>query len=205
MAFICLSGSHFMKHKGEIIMSQDIQKIESPIMEGVKKNAGLTIATGIIMMLMGLLAMGSPFIAGLSVAVMVGVVLIIGGIGQLVFAFRTSKQILTIIFGVLTVIVGIYMLSNPSAALATLTVFLAAYLIVSGIFEAMMSFQVKPDKGWGWALFSGILSVLLGVMIWSQFPLSGAWAIGILVGVRLFFSGWTLLMFGFGVRQMTRV
>jgi len=78
-------------------MSQDIQKIESPIMEGVKKNAGLTIATGIIMMLMGLLAMGSPFIAGLSVAVMVGVVLIIGGIGQLVFAFRTSKQILTII------------------------------------------------------------------------------------------------------------
>jgi len=41
-------------------------------------------------------------------------------------------------------------------------------------FEAMMSFQVKPDKGWGWALFSGILSVLLGVMIWSQFPVSGA-------------------------------
>ena len=185
-------------------MSQEIQNINSPFLEEIKKNSGLTIATGVIVLLMGLLAMGSPFIAGLSIAMVVGILFIIGGIGQLAFAFQTGRRIFNIILGVLTVVVGIYMVMNPAAALASLTIFLAAYLIVSGIFEALMAFQIKPANGWGWSLFSGIISVLLGVMIWNQFPLSGAWAIGILLGVKLFFSGWTLLMFGLVARGMAK-
>ena len=184
-------------------MSEGIQNIQMPFLEEIKKNAGLTIAMGVILLLMGFLAMGSPLVAGLSVAMMVGIVLIIGGIGQLVFAIKTGKGLLTIILGVLTVLLGGYMLSNPGAALASLTIFLAIYLIVSGLLEAVMAFQVRPVKGWGWALFSGIISVVLGAMIWNQFPLSGAWAIGILLGVRLFFSGWTLLMFGIAARGAT--
>ena len=82
--------------------------------------------------------------------------------------------------------------------------FLAMYLIFSGISEAIMAFQVKPNAGWGWALFSGIMSVILGAMIWSQFPLSGAWAIGILIGARLIFSGWTLFMFGMTARSAAK-
>jgi len=185
-------------------MSQEIQNINSPFLEEIKKNSGLTIATGVIVLLMGLLAMGSPFIAGLSIAMVVGILFIIGGIGQLAFAFQTGRRIFNIILGVLTVVVGIYMVMNPAAALASLTIFLAAYLIVSGIFEALMAFQIKPANGWGWSLFSGIISVLLGGMIWNQFPLSGAWAIGILLGVKLFFSGWTLLMFGLLARGMAK-
>ncbi len=75
------------------------------------------------------------------------------------------------------------------------------YLVVSGAFEVMMSFQFRPASGWGWAALSGAASVLLGIMIWNQFPLSGAWAIGILVGVRLFFNGLTLLMLGLAARK----
>ena len=67
-----------------------------------------------------------------------------------------------------------------------------------------MAFQVKPNAGWGWALFNGIMSVILGAMIWSQFPLSGAWAIGILIGARLIFSGWTLIMFGMTARSAAK-
>jgi uncharacterized membrane protein HdeD (DUF308 family) len=186
-------------------MSEGIQNIQMPFLEEIKKNAGLTIAMGVILLLMGFFAMGSPLVAGLSVAMMVGVVLIIGGIGQLIFAFKTGNGILNILLGLLTVIIGGYMLSNPGAALASLTLFLAIYLIVSGILEAVMAFQVKPAKGWGWALFSGIISVLLGAMIWNQYPLSGAWAIGILLGVRLFFSGWTLIMLGVSVRSTAKV
>ncbi len=63
-----------------------------------------------------------------------------------------------------------------------------------------MSFQIRPADGWGWALFSGILSIVLGAMFWAQAPLSGALAIGILIGIRLLFSGLTLLMFGLAVR-----
>ena len=183
-------------------MSQEIQNINTPFLEEIKKNSGLTIAIGVIVLLMGFFAMGSPLIAGLSVTLMVGVMLIIGGIAQLVFAIKSRSGIFAIIIAVLMVIVGGYMISNPAAALASLTIFLAAYLIVSGIFEALLAFQVKPAKGWGWELFSGIISLLLGAMIWNQFPISGAWAIGILFGVKLLFSGWTLIMFGLAARGM---
>jgi len=184
-------------------MSEESQNIESAFLGEIKKNSGLTIATGIIVMLMGMFAMGAPFIAGLSIAMVVGIFFIIGGGGQLVFAFKTGKRVLDIILGILTVIVGIYMVMHPPEALAALTIFLAAYLIVSGIFEAIMAFQIRPASGWGWALFNGIISVLLGGMIWYQYPLSGAWAIGILLGIKLFFSGWMLLMFGLTARGMT--
>jgi len=183
-------------------MSQEIQNINTPFLEEIKKNSGLTIAIGVIVLLMGFFAMGSPLIAGLSVTLMVGVMLIIGGIAQLVFAIKSRSGIFAIIIAVLMVIVGGYMISNPAAALASLTIFLAAYLIVSGIFEALLAFQVKPAKGWGWELFNGIISLLLGAMIWNQFPISGAWAIGILFGVKLLFSGWTLIMFGSAARGM---
>lgn len=183
-------------------MSQEIQNINTSFLEEIKKNSGLTIAIGVIVLLMGFFAMGSPLIAGLSVTLMVGVMLIIGGIAQLVFAIKSRSGIFAIIIAVLMAIVGGYMISNPAAALASLTIFLAAYLIVSGIFEALLAFQVKPAKGWGWELFNGIISLLLGAMIWNQFPISGAWAIGILFGVKLLFSGWTLIMFGLAARGM---
>ena len=179
-------------------------EFQSLFLEDVKKNAGLTIGLGIIVLIVGLLAMGSPLITGLSVALLVGIMLVIGGISQLVFSIRTGKGVFAILISVLAVIVGIYMLANPTMALGTLTIFLAAYLIVSGIFEILMAFQIKPIKGWGWVLFSGITAVVLGGMIWSQFPVSGAWAIGLLVGINLFFSGWSLIMIGMSARSLIK-
>jgi len=184
-------------------MSQDIQNIETQFMEGIKKNSGTAITMGIILLIMGALAMGTPIVAGASVVLAIGILLVIGGIGQLIFTFKAGMGLLAIILAVLTVIMGGYMVANPAIALASLTLFLAAYLIVSGISEAMAAFKARPAKAWAWALFSGILSVILGVMIWGQFPLSGAWAIGILIGVRLFFSGMSLLTLGLAARSVT--
>ena len=185
-------------------MSQNFKNIDSTFLNEIKKNSGLTIAVGIIVLLMGMFAMGSPFIAGVSLAIAVGFMLIIGGVSQLVFALKARTGLFSIILGVLTVIAGGYMVSNPGVALATMTLVLAVYLVISGIFEVMMAFQVKPVKGWGWTLFSGIVSVLLGGMIWSQFPVSGAWTVGTLVGIKLFFSGLALLMFGFTARAAVK-
>lgn len=185
-------------------MSQEFQNIDSTFLNEIKKNSGLTIAMGIIVLLMGMFAMGSPFIAGVSLAIAVGFMLVIGGVSQLVFALKARTGLFSIILGVLTVIAGGYMVSNPGVALATMTLVLAIYLLISGIFEVMMAFQVKPVKGWGWVLFSGIISVLLGGIIWSQFPVSGAWTVGTLVGIKLFFSGWALLMFGFTARAAVK-
>ena len=185
-------------------MPQDIQDIGTPFLDAIKKNTGLTIAAGVVMLLMGMLAMASPLVAGKSLVVMIGILLVIGGVSHLLFGLMLRGGLFSIILGILTVIAGGYMVSNPGSGLGTLTMFLAAYLIVSGIFEVILAFQIKPAQGWGWELFSGVLSVILGLMIWNQYPLSGEWAIGILLGIKLFFSGLTLLMFGMAARSVVK-
>jgi len=178
--------------------------METVFAQEIKKNTRLVMIIGGVLLLVGLLAMGSPLVAGLSLALMVGIILLFAGIGQLLFAIKTGNSLLNILIGILTLIIGIYMVFNPGSALGSLTIFLAIYLLVSGIFEIIMALQIRPVNGWFWALFSGIISTLLGAMIWNQFPLSGAWAIGILIGIRLFFSGWTLLMFGITARAIQK-
>ena len=181
-----------------------LENNSSLIMENINKNAGLTMLLGGVMVLVGFLSMGSPLVAGLSVTMMVGIMLIVGGIGQLVFAMKAGTGFYSMIMGVLTIILGGYMLSNVGEALASLTLFIAIYFVIEGITEAIAAFQMKPASGWGWALFSGLVTVLLGAMIWNQFPLSGAWAIGTLVGIKLLFSGWSLLMFGMAARSAAK-
>ena len=100
------------------------------------------------------------------------------------------------LFAILSIVAGGYMVSQPIAALATLTLFLAAYFVASGVVQIIGAFGAKPEPGWGWLLFGGVVSMILGVMIWRQFPLSGVWALGTLVGVQFLMSGWTLIAVG---------
>jgi uncharacterized membrane protein HdeD (DUF308 family) len=81
-----------------------------------------------------------------------------------------------------------------------LTLVLAGYFVIDGLFEIIGAFQVKPATGWGFLLFGGVVSLALGMMIWRQFPISGAWAIGILVGVKLLFAGLAMVTVGSTLR-----
>jgi len=188
-------------------MSQYADTLGTELLDTIKQHAGLVLGLGILLLVLGILALVAPLAAGLSIALATGVLLLVGGIGQLFFSFKAGsfgRGLMIFILGVLTVLAGIIMIAQPGVGLATLTLFLAAYFIVEGVFEIIWSFQLKPATGWGWALFSGIVSLLLGIMIWSQFPLSGAWAIGVLVGVKLIFSGMTLVFLGSGVRSLAK-
>ena len=170
-------------------------------MERVRENAGLAIGLGIFILLMGLIALASPVIAGLSVALVVGFLLIVSGIAQLVFAFKAGEGLWPWILGILTLLSGLYMSANVGVAAATLTIFLMAYLLASGISEVILALQVRPMSGWGWTLVSGALSIILGFMIWGQFPVSGVMAIGVFLGVKMLFTGLTLIMLGSSARK----
>lgn len=179
------------------------ENIASGLLDGIKKNARLAFITGIILLICGVLAVGSPFAAGVSVTIMVGSLLIIGGISQCFLAFQAGafgKGLLIFLVGALTAVAGFYLFGQPLAGLATITIFLAAYFIVTGIFELIATIQIRPAEGWGWMLFNGIVTLLLGIMIWRQFPLSGAWAIGTLFGIKLMMSGLSLIFIGRSVR-----
>jgi uncharacterized membrane protein HdeD (DUF308 family) len=138
-------------------------------------------------------------VAGLSIVVLIGALLIVSGIAHLLFVFRAGSfrsGLLLVLLGVLSLLAGLYVVNQPAAALGALTLFLAAYFVASGVVEIIAAFGDKPTEGWGWMLFSGIVSLLLGVMIWRQFPLSGVWAVGVLVGVRMLMSGVTFITIG---------
>ena len=181
----------------------EVAAVTSGLLDGIKKNARLAVIMGIIMVICGVLAVGSPFAAGVYVTIFVGVMLVFGGIAQCFLAFQAGafgKGLLIFVVGALTAAAGFYIFNQPLEGLATITLFLTAYFIVTGIFELVSAFQIRPAEGWGMMLFNGIVTLLLGIMIWSEFPLSGAWAVGVLFGVKLIFSGWSLIFIGRSVR-----
>ena len=181
--------------------------IKSELLEGIKQNAGWAIAIGLISAIAGFLALWAPFIAGLSVTVVVGALLGVTGVSQVIYAFKTGsigKGLLTFVLGALSAGVGLYMVVRPGAGLLSLTLVLAIYFLASGITEIIGAFKMKGAKGWVWALFSAVASVLLGALIWWQFPLSGEWAVGMLTGIRMMFGGWGLIAIGSGVRSAAK-
>jgi uncharacterized membrane protein HdeD (DUF308 family) len=183
--------------------SSEVAQIKSGLLDGIKSNARLAVITGIIMLVCGILSIVSPFIAGLSVTVVVGALLLVSGVSQCFLAFQAGafgKGLLIFIMGALTVVVGGYLVGQPVSGLAAITIFLAAYFVVTGIFELIGAFQIRGADGWGWMLFNAIITLVLGVMIWQQFPVSGIWAVGTLFGVKMIFSGWALFLIGRGVR-----
>ena len=176
-------------------MTEGTEAVDQEMLSTIKRHAGVGIAVGIVMVIAGALAIMSPLVAGLSVAIAVGVLLVASGVSRLFLAFKMGsfgQGVLVFVLGVLSIIAGGYMVARPGMALATLTLVLAAYLFVDGIFEIIWAFRLRPIKGWGWTLFSGIAALVLGIMIWRQFPVSGTWAVGTLVGIHMIFGGSSL-------------
>jgi uncharacterized membrane protein HdeD (DUF308 family) len=154
---------------------------------------------GVAIMLMGIIAVGAPLVAGLATTVIVASLVLASGIAQTVFAFRAvsfGRGVARFLFGGLTAICGLAMLAWPGAALASLTMFLAAYFVMDGLFILVASFQWRPERGWGWMALNGAVTLILGWFIARDWPLSGIWAIGVLLGVRLIMSGWTIIVLG---------
>lgn len=177
---------------------------EATWLDEAKKNSGFLIFLGIVTVIFGVLAVGAPLITGITVAVMVGFLLLFMGIARIVHALKSGQWgtgIWGTIVGLLAVIAGLMTIFRPMVGLMSLTLFLAAYFLVDGICEIIAAFKIKPDQGWGWVLFNGIIAVLLGVMIWRQWPVSGAWAIGILVGIHILMTGWSMIILGTGARK----
>jgi len=188
-------------------MSEQIGSPDTGLVDGIKKNAGLTVVIGIITVIAGLLAISSPLVAGVSITILVGAMLAISGVSQCFLAFKAGafgRALMVFVVGVLMTIVGVYMMNQPVAGLATLTIILMSYLLATGALEIIVSLQLKPASGWGLQLFNGIVTLLLGIMLWRQFPLSGAWAIGVLFGIKMIFSGWAFVFIGRAVKGMAK-
>lgn len=171
----------------------------------IKKPAGWLIFLGILVVLSGILAIGAPFITGLSVTIFVGALITVTGISQLIHALSLKfKQglIVKIILAILSVLAGLFLMIRPLQGLLGLTLIIGIFFIADGIGWITMAFSHKPEKGWGWHLFSGIVSVILGIVLFAHWPLSGVWAIGVLFGIRMINAGFGMAFFGTAIRSL---
>ena len=173
-----------------------IEEMAEKMLQGVAENWGWFMALGIALIILGTVAIVSPYIATVAAGLFFGWLLLIGGVVQIVHAFFTKTWggfFLDLLIGILYAVGGFLMVTNLLAGIVTLTLLLIAVFIANGILEIIMAFQLRPAKGWGWVLTGGIVSILVGLMIWAKLPSSAVWAIGLLVGIRMIFSGWSFV------------
>jgi uncharacterized membrane protein HdeD (DUF308 family) len=178
---------------------------EYPLRSIARESAGWTIALGVLLIILGILALMAPGIAGVAVTVMIGWLLILGGIAHLVLSWhlrRAGGMIWELLIGLSYIVVGVYMLAYPGVGLVALTAFLGAYLLIKGIFELIMWFRVRHLRGSGWVLFDAIVSLILSGMIWMHLPYSATWVIGTLVGFGILFSGISRLVLGIHAKRL---
>lgn len=172
----------------------------------VHRASTLSLLWGVLLICLGVLAIGSPMLAAIAVNVFVAWLIVSAGVVHLVVAFHTREAgsvIWRLLVGLAYICFGGYLVARPALGVASLTLVLASLFLVEGILNLVLFFRVRSIMRAGWILFDGILTLLLGLMIYMQWPSSSAWAIGTLVGVSLIFSGVTRVMVSLAIRNAT--
>src|SRR5262249_10603523 len=127
---------------------------------------------GVALVVLGTIALGSVVVASLAAAVAIGLLLLLGGVAEVGGAFWCrcwSGFFLELLSGVLSIVVGLLFLRAPVGALAALTLLIACFLMVGGVFKVVSAVAYR-FAAWGWSLVGGIIDVILGVMIWQGWP-----------------------------------
>ena len=171
----------------------------------VKKASGWFIGMAVVLILLGILAIVEPGVAGLAATILVGWLLIFGGGAHVVAAFSgggAGRVIWQALIGIVYIVGGFYFLTHPLLGLGTLTLVLAVIILMAAVCEAIAYFRSRGEGGSGWLLVNALITLLLGGMIWFHWPSSSVWAIGTLVGVNLLMTGISRLMLGLVARKL---
>ncbi len=171
----------------------------------IREHWGWFLALGIIFILGGIFAIAAPFVAGLTVTIIFSIVLVWLGIMQILQAFSTKSWggfIWALLIGVILLIGGIATWIDPVVGALSLTLVVGAVFLVKGIFQFILGLQARPHGGWAWILTAGILSAIVGLIILIQWPVSTAYALGYLVGISLIFSGWSYVMLSLAAKRV---
>jgi len=170
----------------------------------VRQASTLSILWGVLLIICGMLAIGSPFLAAIAVNVLIAWLIVIAGVLHLIVAFhahRAGSVIWKLLVGLAYIALGVYLILQPAIGVASLTLLLACLFLVEGVLNIVLYFQMRSLGGSGWMLVDGIITLVLGGMIYMQWPASSGWAIGTLVGVSMIISGVSRVMISLTVRK----
>ena len=177
----------------------------SPV-EMVRQASPVSILWGVLLIVFGMVAIGTPFLAAVAVNALVGWLIILAGVVHLVLAFRAhgaGSMIWKLLVGVAYLCFGGYVIAHPVLGVVSLTLLLASLFVIEGILDIVLFVKMRPMHGSSWVLMDGIITLVLGLLIYMQWPSSSAWAIGTLVGISMIFSGVARVMMSLAVRKAT--
>jgi uncharacterized membrane protein HdeD (DUF308 family) len=163
----------------------------------VVQHRGWFIVLSILLIVAGAAAIAFPMLSTFAVEVWAAIAFAVAGVAQTVHALAARSWggfLWALLVGLLYLATGVVLWLNPIAGVVTLTVFLAAVLVVDGVFRSVLALRIRPRAGWFWLLLGGILGIVLGFMIWQQLPFSALTVLGLLLGINLVASGLTFLM-----------
>jgi len=172
--------------------------------EEVRKHTTWFLVVGIVLVILGTVAIGSAVAMTIVSVLFLGWLLIVGGVFEVVHGFSHrpwSGFFINLLGGVLYAVAGLVMVANPALAAVTLTLVIAVMLIVAGLFRLLIAFST-PLHHRGWLVLNGAISILLGVMIWRAWPVSGLWVIGMFIGIDMIVDGWTEIMLALSARSL---
>ena len=164
--------------------------------------------TGIVMILFGVVAIATPALAGKAVVMVIGAVLLVVGVVQIVSGLRSegwSSKLPPVVLGAIATFCGLGLLGEPWTGMKFIALLLAIFFVIEGIWKIIVSFSYRPAPGWLFMLASGALGLLLGLVIWRQWPVSGLWAVGVLVGVDLLMTGVSMVALATTVRRFNKL
>jgi uncharacterized membrane protein HdeD (DUF308 family) len=198
---------------GADVMAITVERNRDSLTEGNRPRVtsavwGGLFVIGALMTVLGVVALGAAFLTSLVTAIFFGALLAITGIGEIIAALRVRRREgrpfwLYLLSGVLSTVVGLFVLVYPAAGLAALTLMLAGYFFASGLFHAITSVMDRYER-WGWDFLYGAISIVLGIIVMARWPVSAVWLVGTLVGIGILFRGVALMAGSLTLRRALR-
>jgi uncharacterized membrane protein HdeD (DUF308 family) len=167
--------------------------------------SGKSIIWAIVLIVFGFLAIALPFATSWGVVLVIAWLIVFSGGFQFIHAFQSQGAghiIWKLLVAIVYLIVGIYFLLHPLIGVAAFTFALAVFFVIEGVFDLVAYFQSRQAARSGWILFDGIVTLILGILVWRQWPSSSLWVIGTLVGISMIMTGTTRLMLSLSARRL---
>ncbi|MGO9930917.1 MAG: HdeD family acid-resistance protein [Steroidobacteraceae bacterium] len=189
------------------IEKSEIERIRTAVKESLHAHWVIFLIEGIVLMVLGMMAVALPLLATIAVEIFIGWLLLVSGLVGLVTSIwmrRAPGFLWSLLSAILGIAAGVVLLWWPLSGALSLTVILTAFLTVEGILSIMYALEHKRDLSgrWGMMLLSGIVDLILAALIFLGLPGTAAWAIGLLVGINLIFGGVTLAAMALHARKI---
>jgi uncharacterized membrane protein HdeD (DUF308 family) len=188
-------------------MEMNAVQMDPEVREGLRRSWKALMTVGVVAILIGCVAIVVPEVASVGTAIFIGWILVIAGAFLIAGAFMAhsiGSVVLRLIWALLTVVVGLWLIVEPHNGTLTLTLILGIYFLFMGLTRIAVAFAGHGQQGASLVGLSGVCGLLIGILVLAKFPSSADWAIGLLVGIDLIFAGWTLTSVALVGRDLSR-